>query len=68
VIGVDIDKNSFHIVGQDKRGAIVLRQKRSRDQVEARLANMQPRLIGMEACVGLPPATKIVRKRLSPKS
>ena len=30
VIGIDIGKNSFHIVGHDKRGAIVLRQKWSR--------------------------------------
>ena len=27
VIGIDIGKNSFHLVGHDKRGAIVLRQK-----------------------------------------
>ena len=43
---------SFHVVGLDQRGAIVLRQKWSRGQVEARLANMPPCLIGMEACVG----------------
>src|SRR6266404_4123035 len=35
VIGIDIGKNSFHIVGQNQRGAIVLRQKWSRGQVEA---------------------------------
>ena len=52
VIGIDIGKNSFHIVGHDERGAIVLRQKWSRGQVEARFANMPPCLIGMEACVG----------------
>ena len=52
VIGIDIGKNSFHIVGLDRRGAIVLRQKWSRSQVEARFANMPPCLIGMEACVG----------------
>ena len=52
VMGIDIGKNSFHIVGHDKRGAIVLRQKWSRGQVEARLANIPPCLIGMEACVG----------------
>jgi len=51
-IGIDIGKNSFHIVGQDRRGALVLRQKWSRGQVEARLANLPPCLIGMEACVG----------------
>src|SRR6266536_2955351 len=52
VIGIDIGKNSFHVVGQDQRGTIVLRQKWSRGQVEARLANLPPCLIGMEACVG----------------
>src|ERR1700741_769384 len=51
-IGIDIGKNSFHVIGPDKRGAIVLQQKWSRDQVEARLANVPPCLIGMEACVG----------------
>ena len=52
VIGIDIGKNAFHVVGLDGRGAIVLRQKWSRGQVEARFANMPPCLIGMEACVG----------------
>src|SRR5215469_4932270 len=52
VIGIDIRKYSFHVVGLDRRGAIVLRQKWSRGQVEARLANMPSCLIGMEACVG----------------
>src|SRR4051812_14163217 len=52
VIGIDIGKNSFHVVGLDKRGAIVLRQKWSRGQVDARLANIPPCLIGMEACFG----------------
>jgi transposase len=53
VIGIDIGKNSFHVVAQDKRGAIMLRQKWSRGQAEARLANLPPCLIGMEACVGV---------------
>jgi transposase len=52
VIGIDIGKNSFHVVGHDKGGAIMLRQKWSRGQVETRLANLPPCLIGMEACVG----------------
>jgi transposase len=51
-VGIDIGKNSFHVVGHDERGAIVLRQKWSRGQVEARFANMPPCLVGMEACVG----------------
>jgi transposase len=52
VIGIDIGKNWFHVVGQDDRGALVLRQMWSRGQIEARLANMAPCLVGMEACVG----------------
>jgi transposase len=51
-MGIDISKNSFHDVGLDQRGAIVLRQKWSRRQIEVRLANIPPCLIGMEACVG----------------
>jgi hypothetical protein len=35
VIGIDIGKNTFHTVGHDKRGSIVLRQKGSRGQIEA---------------------------------
>ena len=61
VVGIDIGKNSFHIVGQDGRGEIVLRQKWSRCQVEARFANMSACLIGMEACVG----ATLSRTRLS---
>ena len=51
-IGIDIGKNTFHLIGLDRNGAIVQRQKLSRRQVEARLANMPRCLIGMEACVG----------------
>jgi len=39
-MGIDIGKNWFHVIGLDRRGAIVLRQKLSRGQVEARLANV----------------------------
>ena len=62
VIGIDIGKNSFHMVGLDRRGAIVLRQKWFRGQVEIRIANLPPCLIGIEACVGthhLDPQTHI---------
>jgi transposase len=52
VIGIDIGKNIFHLIGLDKRGAIVLKRKLSRGQLECFLANLPPCLIGMEACVG----------------
>jgi transposase len=37
-IGIDIGKTTFHLVGLDKRGAIVLQQKVSRSQLERRPA------------------------------
>jgi Transposase len=51
-IGIDLGKNSFHLVGLDERGAIVLQLKCSRAQLERRLANIPSCLIGMEACSG----------------
>src|SRR6202030_4026622 len=41
VVGIDIGKNSLHEVGQDKRGAIMLRQKWSRGQLETRQLDLQ---------------------------
>src|SRR6201982_3020843 len=51
-IGIDLDKNSFHLVGLDQRGAIVWQLKCSRAQLERRLVNIPCCLIGMEACSG----------------
>ena len=51
-IGIDLGKNIFHVVGLDATGAIALRKKRSRNQLEQSLANISPCLIGMEACAG----------------
>jgi transposase len=51
-IGIDLGNNTFHLVGLDKRGAIVLQQKVSRSQLGRRLANIPRCLIGMEACSG----------------
>jgi hypothetical protein len=51
-LGIELGKNSFHLVGQDERGAIVLRIRLSRTQLAQRLANIPPCLIGMEAYAG----------------
>jgi transposase len=51
-IGLDLGKNTFHLVGLDRRGAIVLQLKLSRGQLERRLANVPRCLVGMEACSG----------------
>jgi hypothetical protein len=39
-IGIDVGKNTFHLVGLDKRGAIVLQQKVTRHQLGRRLGNL----------------------------
>jgi len=51
-IGIDLGKNTFHLVGLDRRGAIASQLKLSRGQLERRLVNVPPCLIGMEACSG----------------
>lgn len=51
-LGIDIGKNFFHLIGLDQRGAIILRQKLTRSQLSARLANLPICLVGLEACAG----------------
>jgi hypothetical protein len=41
-VGVDNGKNTFHLVDLDKRGAIVQRERLSRAQIGAPLANVLP--------------------------
>jgi hypothetical protein len=39
-IGIDMGKNTLHMVGLDTRGTIVLREKVSRGRITSRLANL----------------------------
>jgi transposase len=48
-IGIDTGKNTLHIIGLDEDGAIVLREKVSRNRIGARLANIPRCLVGIEA-------------------
>src|SRR5215467_6687529 len=48
-IGVDMGKNTLHMVGLDSLGAIVLRERVPRGRITLRLANLPPCLIGSEA-------------------
>ena len=48
-IGIDTGKNTFHLIGLDEQGAIVLREKLARSRIGRRLANVSPCLIGIEA-------------------
>jgi uncharacterized protein (TIGR00369 family) len=45
-------QNTFHLVGLNSPGAIILRLKLSRTQLEAKLANLPPCLVVMEARAG----------------
>ena len=60
-IGMDMGKNTLHMIGLDSRGAIVLREKVSRGRIVSRLANLPSCLIGIEA--GL--ATHYVARELA---
>src|ERR1700757_1612103 len=48
-IGIDMGKNTLHMIGLDSRGTIVLREKVSRGRITSRLSNLPPCLIGIEA-------------------
>jgi transposase len=50
VLGIDLAKTVFHIVGMDRRGAIVLRKRLSRAVLMDVIAQLSPLLIGLEAC------------------
>jgi len=49
-VGIDLGKNVFHLVCMDESGQIVKRRKCSRPQLFAFFRNVEPVLIGMEAC------------------
>src|SRR4029077_7188365 len=47
-IGIDMGKNTLHMVGLDLYGAIVLRERFSRGPIVSRLATLPPCLFGTE--------------------
>jgi transposase len=51
-IGIDLGKTSFHLVGLNERGEVVVRKKFSRAQLLRFTANRKVHVIGMEACGG----------------
>ena len=52
VYGIDIVKNTFHVVGLDSLGRPVLQSKSRRDRLLVHFANTPAALIGMESCPG----------------
>jgi transposase len=51
-LGIDLGKTTFHLVGMNQRGEVVLRKRFSRSQLLHFTANLKVDLIGMEACGG----------------
>jgi transposase len=49
-IGVDLAKNVMQVHGVDERGEAVLKKQLRRHKVSAFFANLEPCLVGMEAC------------------
>lgn len=49
-IGIDLAKNVFQIHGVDEQGKAVLKKQLKREQMAPYFANLEPCLIGMEAC------------------
>jgi transposase len=51
-IGIDLGKNTFHLVALGERNKVLVRKKFSRAQLLAYCANLPSSLIGLEACAG----------------
>ena len=51
-LGMDVGKNTFHLVGVDEAGLPAVKKKLRRKQVLAWFANLPPCLVAMEACGG----------------
>jgi len=52
IVGIDLGKTVFHLVGMDSTGKVVVGKRCSRRQLLAFTANLQVQLIGMESCSG----------------
>jgi hypothetical protein len=48
-LGIDLGKTTFHAVGMNRRGEVVLRKRSSRVQLLHFTANLKANLIGMES-------------------
>src|SRR5437764_13150049 len=52
VLGIDLAKQVFHLVGMDAHGTMLVRKRLYRAQMMAFIAQLPPTRIGMEACGG----------------
>lgn len=52
IVGIDLGKNWFHVVGVDGAGATVLRKKMNRSQLAQFAATTPPCIVATESCPG----------------
>ena len=52
VLGIDLAKQMFHVVGMDDTGTVVWRKRLPRSALMSFIAQMPPVVIGLEACGG----------------
>ena len=52
VLGIDLAKRVFHLVGMNETGHVVLKKRLTREALLPFIAQLSPAIIGMEACGG----------------
>lgn len=52
IIGIDLGKNWFHVVGLDAKGTVLLRKKLNRHQLSEFAATTPRCVVAMESCAG----------------
>ena len=52
VLGIDLAKRVFHLVGMNETGHVVFKQRLTREALLPFIARLSPVVIGMEACGG----------------
>jgi transposase len=52
ILGIDLGKNWFHLIGIDTRGKVVLRKKLNRGKLMAFIADLPTCIVSMESCPG----------------
>lgn len=61
-IGIDIGKDTFHLVGFDYSGQRVLRKQIKRLALVATFEKLPPCIVGMEACLSAPFVSRKLRE------
>jgi len=61
-VGIDIGKDTFHLVGFDNEGQLVLRKKIPRLALVATFEKLPPCIVGMEACLSAHFVSRTLRK------